>query len=223
LIRTLTTLDVSFVIQKISTSIHEKLAYLTELDSILGDGDHGSNLDRGFGEVRKRLAGFSNNDIGTLFEITGSTLLASVGGASGPLYGTIFQKAGRVCKGQTEIGIKEVALLLQNAEKGIVTLGGASVGDKTMLDSLHPAAEAAKEASEKEYDLVRAFELISSRSEEGLEATKNLVSRKGRASYLGERAKGHYDVGAASFCIIVRSILGSLRELDERRIFLFKS
>ena len=214
----ITTLDsgkVVIILQDISTNIHNKVEYLTELDSVLGDGDHGSNLDRGFGEVSKRVSQYDGSDVGVLLELAGSTLISSVGGASGPLYGTMFRKAGKACQGKSEIGVSDVTRMFQAAEAGIVSLGGAQVGDKTILDSLHPAAEAARVASDSGVnDLVSAFEKITSSAEAGLESTKNLVASKGRASYLGERGIGHYDVGAASFCIILRSMLETLQKID---------
>ena len=218
MMKTVRTKDLVLILQNISASIHDRIDYLTELDSVVGDGDHGSNLDRGFTEVSKRLGGYNENDIGALLELTGSTLLSTVGGASGPLYGTAFRKAGRLCKGKSEIGMLEISLMFEAAEKGIVELGAARVGDKTILDSMHPAIEAAKEVLQSgELDLVKAFEQITSRAESGLESTKQLVARKGRASYLGERSLGNYDVGAASFCVMLRSALETLRDLDRTR------
>jgi phosphoenolpyruvate---glycerone phosphotransferase subunit DhaL len=189
--------------------------YLTELDSQLGDGDHGANMDRGFTEASKRVSEFQGKDVGSLLELVGSTLLSSIGGASGPIFGTAFRKAGRACKGKTEIRISELVEMFEAAETGVANLGGAKLGDKTMLDSLHPANEAAKKAyRDGETDLVRVMEFVTTAAESGLEETKHLAAKKGRASYLGERSIGMYDVGAASFCLILKSSLETLRRLD---------
>ncbi len=218
MIRSINSKDVTFIIESIAKRVHEKVGYLTELDSAVGDGDHGANLDRGFAEVVRRVAQSKEPDVGVILELTGATLLSSMGGASGPLYGTAFGRAGRACRGKQEIGIADISLMFQAAEQGIVSLGGAKVGDKTMLDAVHPAAEAARQAVEQgQVDLVRAFELITAGAEAGLETTKKLVSRKGRASYLGERSLGHYDVGAASFCIMVRAVFEMLKNMDVPR------
>ena len=194
------------------------MTYLTELDSELGDGDHGISLDRGFSEVRKELSGFGGSDVGAALELTGATLVSSMGGAAGPIFGAAFSSAGHAVKGRSKIGVTEVAVMFEAAETAVANLGRAKVGDKTVLDSLHPAAMAAKVASEAgESDLVRTFESIVAAANSGLETTKTLVAKKGRAMYLGERGIGTYDVGAASFCIILESVLESLHQLDVQK------
>jgi phosphoenolpyruvate---glycerone phosphotransferase subunit DhaL len=192
--------------------------YLTELDSELGDGDHGNSLDRGFSEVRRKLSGFGSTDVGAVLELAGASLVSSMGGAAGPIFGTAFSSAGHAVKGRARVGVAEVAAMFEAAESGVANLGRAKVGDKTVLDALHPAAAAAKEASDRgESDLVRAFESIVAAADSGLETTKALVAKKGRAMYLGERGIGTYDVGAASFCIMLESVLESLRRLDDEK------
>jgi len=199
-------------------SVHQKTDYLNKLDAEAGDGDHGTNLDRGFAEVNSRIVHFQDReDIGVILEETGSILISSVGGASGPLFGTAFKRAGKASKGKSSIDLKDMTRMFEAAEQGIASLGDARVGDKTMLDSLDPATEAARKAIENgEIHLLPAFESIVSSAEVGLENTKTLVAKKGRAMYLGERALGSYDVGAASFCIMLRSVLETLREIDQK-------
>jgi len=216
LLTSLSSDDIALIVRDISNNIHAKVGYLTELDSQLGDGDHGANLDRGFSEVVKKISdSYGNDDVGALLELVGTTLISSVGGASGPIFGTAFRKAGRASKGKSEITISDVVQMFEAAESGVVSLGGAKLGDKTMLDSLHPAVEAARKASQVgETDLVRAFESIVTAAEFGLETTKNLVASKGRAMYLGKRGVGMYDVGAASLCIMLRSSLDTLKRLE---------
>ncbi len=217
MIRIISATDVCLIARDISANIHEKVGYLTELDSQLGDGDHGLNLERGFRQVVERLAPIQESDVGSILEMIGSTLLSSVGGATGPLYGTAFKRAGRSCRGKTEIGISEITQIFEAAEEGIMSIGGAKPGDKTILDALHPASEAARIAARRgERDLVRAFDEMVSAAELGLEGTKSLVAVKGRASYMKERGIGHYDVGAASFCIMLRSTLETLRRINKQ-------
>jgi len=189
--------------------------YLTVLDSELGDGDHGVSLDRGFSEVRRALSGFGGADVGAVLEHAGASLVSSMGGAAGPIFGTAFSSAGHAVRGRTSVGVAEVAAMFEAAESAVANLGMAKVGDKTVLDALHPAAAAAKEASDEgESDLVKAFESIVAAANSGLETTKALVAKKGRAMYLGERGIGTYDVGAASFCIMLESVLETLRKWD---------
>jgi phosphoenolpyruvate---glycerone phosphotransferase subunit DhaL len=217
LLKTIDVAQTGDVIRGISVKIQSSLQYLTQLDSLVGDGDHGSNLDRGFSEAVQKLSSFKTNDVGAMLELVGSTLLSSIGGASGPIYGTAFRKAGRVVRGKENIGARDVAQMIQAAEQGIATIGGAKLGDKTILDSIHPASEAALEASTRgEEDLVRLFEVMTAAAESGLEATKYLTAKKGRAMYLGDRSVGIYDVGAASFCLMIRSALESIKQIDAR-------
>lgn len=210
--------DVVFIIQRISGAIHTKAGFLSELDADVGDGDHGTNMDRGFNEVSHRLSGFKDNDIGTILEETGTVLISSVGGASGPLFGTLFRRAGRAVKGKSSISLNDIRTMFESGEKGVMSLGGAKVGDKTMLDVLDPAARAASRAVHGgETDLVKSFESIVSAADSGLESTKSLVATKGRAMYLGDRTRGKYDVGAFSLFVILKSVLETLREIDGNR------
>jgi len=189
--------------------------YLTELDSQLGDGDHGRNLDRGFSEVRRALLNAGGTDIGEILELTGASLVSSIGGASGPIFGTAFSSAGHAVKGKSKVGMADVVAMLEAAETAVGSLGGAKVGDKTLLDSLHPAAVAARRRlQEGDSDLVGAFEYIVGAANSGLETTKGLVAKKGRAMYLGDRGLGTPDVGATSLCIMLESALDFLRRLD---------
>ena len=202
------------VLLDMAESVRSNVDYLTKLDSQLGDGDHGYNLERGFAQVRASLSGFKGDDVGALLESIGNTLMSSMGGASGPLFGAAFSAAGRAVKGK-EVRVIDVAAMLEAAEREVVSLGAAKVGDKTMLDSLHPAAVAARKASAEGSDMVAAFASIVAAAESGLESTKGLVAKKGRAMYLGERGVGAYDVGAASVCVILRSALETLKRMNE--------
>lgn len=168
--------------------------------------------------MRRDLSNFSGNDVGAVLELAGASLVSSMGGASGPLFGTAFSSAGRSVKGKSKVGVAEVVAMLEAAESAVAGLGGAKVGDKTLLDSLHPAIIAARKILEEgDPDLVRAFEAIVAAANSGLEGTKALVAKKGRAMYLGERGLGTPDVGAASVCLMLESALDSLRRLDEEK------
>lgn len=165
---------------------------LTDLDAAIGDADHGLNMQRGFARVRETLPEAA--DVGTLLKSTGMTLLSTVGGASGPLYGTLFLKAAPVAGDRSELTWPEFRQALRAGVEALAARGRAVPGDKTMLDALLPAVEADGPAQAAEA------------AEAGAKATIPLVARKGRASYLGERSAGHEDPGAASAALLFRAL-----------------
>jgi phosphoenolpyruvate---glycerone phosphotransferase subunit DhaL len=181
--------------------------YLTQLDAAIGDGDHGTNMDRGFAAVEKALAG-QNGDLppGRLLIVAGKTLVSTVGGASGPLWGSALRAAGRSLGDAETFGGPELSGALDAAIAAVVDLGAASPGDKTMVDALMPASEALKRAIESDLPLDAAIAAASEAAEEGARATVPLLARKGRASYLGERSIGHQDPGATSAALILRAL-----------------
>ena len=185
--------------------------HLTELDSAIGDADHGINMSRGFGKVREKLASGTYGDLGAVFKDVGMTLMSSVGGASGPLYGTLFMRMSMKLAGRQEADVSSLAGALEEGLRGIVALGKAQLQDKTMVDALTPAVEALKQASDDGADLCGALESAVAAAQSGMEATVPLVARKGRASYLGERSAGHQDPGATSTFLILSTLLGSLK------------
>ncbi len=185
--------------------------HLTELDSAIGDADHGINMSRGFGKVREKLASGTYGDLGAVFKDVGMTLMSSVGGASGPLYGTLFMRMSMKLAGRQEADVSSLAEALEEGLRGIVALGKAQLQDKTMVDALTPAVEAMKKASDDGADLCGALESAVAAAQSGMEATIPLVARKGRASYLGERSAGHQDPGATSTFLILSTLLGSLK------------
>jgi phosphoenolpyruvate---glycerone phosphotransferase subunit DhaL len=167
--------------------------YLTELDQAIGDGDHGINLARGFNELAKKLEGSEYTDIGSLFKDAGMVLLSKVGGASGPLYGTVFIKAATVLKDKSEITFKELTAALSEGLEGLKIRGKATLEDKTMLDVWIPAVEFLNgQANSPDWDSL--IQLTSNK----MDQTKEFEAKKGRASYLGQRSVGHIDPGAAS-------------------------
>lgn len=186
--------------------IHEHRERLTELDAAIGDADHGFNLDRGFAAVVEALPPHGDSDAGTVLQLAGMRLIATVGGASGPLYGTAFRRAGRLVEGRQTLNSGEVLAILHAFLEGIKAMGKAEPGDKTMVDALTPAVAALEAALAEELDLVAALGRAAEAALAGASATIPLVARRGRASYLGERSAGHQDPGATSAALIVRAL-----------------
>jgi phosphoenolpyruvate---glycerone phosphotransferase subunit DhaL len=209
--------DVVKILDEITSEIVRSKELLTELDSVGGDGDHGVNLERGFLKVRTQLLQLGTNpDIGAILSGVGATILATVGGATGSLYGASFMKAGAACRGKTEIKATDVPTIFNAALNAMKDLGGAKAGDKTMLDVMIPAAEAASKTSLENSDLVYLFSQCAKAAREGLESTKSLAAKKGRAMYLGERTVGHYDVGAMSLCLMIESTARTISNLGAK-------
>ena len=176
---------------------------LTALDTAIGDGDHGLNIQRGFHKAVEKLHGQEGQDLGSLAKTTGMTLLSSVGGASGPLYGTLFLKAAPALNGKTDLDTATLAQAIADGVAGLAARGQAVVGDKTMIDVWQPAAAALQQAAADGADLAMASAKAAAVAQEAAESTIPLVAKKGRASYLGERSAGHKDPGAASSAIIL--------------------
>lgn len=186
------------IIQAIAKKIEAEKDFLTELDNEIGDGDHGINMARGFKGVEEKLPSLAGKDIGDILKGVGMQLVSTVGGASGPLYGTAFMKAGAALKGKTEIDGADLVAALEAAIGGIQMRGKAQEGEKTMLDSLCPACKALKEGLAGGKDLHAALADAVAAAAKGVEYTKTIIATKGRASYLGERSIGHQDPGATS-------------------------
>jgi dihydroxyacetone kinase-like protein len=178
--------------------------YLTQLDAAIGDGDHGINMRRGFDAVGKALSGQSDGTPpGRLLIVAGKTLVATVGGASGPLWGSALRRAGRALGDAGSFDGRQFALAVDAAIEGVVELGAAAPGDKTMIDALLPAARALHEALDADEPFEQAARAAAAAARAGAEATVPMRARKGRASYLGERSIGHQDPGATSAAIIL--------------------
>lgn len=186
--------------------LQENRDYLTQLDAAIGDADHGINMERGLQAVVARLPAATETDIGSLFKLVGATLVSNVGGASGPLYGTAFLRAGSALLGKHELSTPEYIVLLETAVEGIQARGRAHQGEKTMLDALTPALAAAREAQAAGLELAEVARRASEAAEEGMKATIELVATKGRASYLGQRSAGHQDPGATSSWLLLKSL-----------------
>jgi phosphoenolpyruvate---glycerone phosphotransferase subunit DhaL len=192
-------------VRAFSSSVAENKDYLTKLDQAIGDADHGINMDRGMTAVLAKLDGLEGDDIGALFKTVGMTLVSTVGGAAGPLYGTLFLQMGMATAGKSELEAEDWAAALDAAVQGVQMRGKAEPGDKTMVDALIPARDAFSAAVAEGAPFEEALRRSAQAAEEGMQATIPLVARKGRASYLGERSAGHQDPGATSSHLFVKT------------------
>ena len=193
-------------LERIADVLHENAQYLTQLDSPIGDADHGVNMDRGFTAVRAKFPSMAAMDMATQLRTVGSTLVSTVGGASGPLYGTAFLRAGGAVAGKENIEATDVVAMLEAFLGGIVARGKAKPGEKTMVDALTPALATAKEALGQGANLAELTARAAAAAEEGMKATIPMLATKGRASYLGERSIGHQEPGATSSWLMLRSL-----------------
>jgi dihydroxyacetone kinase-like protein len=196
-------------LRDLAKTLHENAAYLTELDSAIGDADHGSNMDRGFAAVVAVLDETSFESVDELLKKAGMTLVSKVGGASGPLYGTFFLRFGGALTG-LEVTPASIGEALKAGVGGILARGKAEVGDKTMYDAWAPALEAYDAAVAGGSDLAGALGAAAGAAAKGRDSTTPLVARKGRASYLGERSAGHQDPGATSTTMLLESAARTL-------------
>ena len=179
-----------------AASVDREADHLTALDSAIGDADHGSNMQRGFKAVTAALERDAPDAPGKILMLVGRTLISTVGGASGPLYGTLLRRTGKALGDAPEVSETELAEALRTGVDAVMQLGGASPGDKTMIDALLPAVDA----------LGGGFAAARAAADEGALATIPLQARKGRASYLGERSIGHQDPGATSSALLVAAL-----------------
>lgn len=191
-------------------AVHDQRDYLTQLDAAIGDADHGTNMDRGFTAVVEKLAELDDVPPGKVLTTAGSTLVSTVGGASGPLWGMALRRAGRALGDAEEFDGAQFADALDAALAGIVELGAAEEGDKTMVDALGPATRALRERLDGGGSFDEAVAAARQAAEDGMRATVPLQAQKGRASYLGERSIGHQDPGATSTALIIAALEDSL-------------
>jgi phosphoenolpyruvate---glycerone phosphotransferase subunit DhaL len=192
-------------IEAIAAALSDQADHLTQLDSAIGDADHGVNMRRGFAAVVAALAGFEPATVGDVFVKTGTTLISSVGGASGPLYGSAFRAIGKSLSGHS---VDSVQLLvgLRDGLAATQRLGAAVPGDKTMVDAYAPAVAAFERELQRGGTLASAAARAADAAEDGMRATSPLQARKGRASYLGARSIGHQDPGATSTALVFRAL-----------------
>jgi len=197
-------LDITWAVDWVRRSaqvISDHRVELLTLDREIGDGDHGENMDRGFTAVGTKLAGATPSAPGEVLKTVATTLMSTVGGAAGPLYGTAFLRGSKAADGALDAG--GVAAVLEAALEGIQARGKAEPGEKTMVDAWLPAAQAARSAAEGGSGPVEALRAAADAAAAGAEATEPMVARKGRASYLGDRSAGHRDPGAQSSALLL--------------------
>ncbi len=198
------------IIREMAAAMEENKQHLTKLDSEIGDGDHGNNMHRGFQAVLERLESTDAETPADVLKAVSSALISKVGGAAGPLYGTAFLRASSVLANKEEVSAEDAAEAIEAALGGIKQRGKAEPEDKTIVDALEPAAKAAKDTTGG--SVAEVFRAAAGAAGEGVEATKDLVARKGRASYLGERAVGYQDPGATSTHLLLDAAARSLEE-----------
>ncbi len=202
-------------IEGVAARIKEHRDELVQLDSAIGDADHGINMDRGFTTVLEKLPTVADKDIGTILKTVGMTLVSTVGGASGPLYGTAFIRAGMALVDRYELSPAEVVAAIEAALEGIQARGKAQRGEKTMVDALGPGVDVLKEAQASGEDFVPALRRSVAAVEAGMKATIPMLATKGRASYLGPRSIGHQDPGATSTYYIAQVLLETVEGIQE--------
>lgn len=180
--------------------------FLTRLDTEIGDADHGLNMNRGFNKVVEKLPSVADKDIGFILKNTGMTLLSSVGGASGPLFGTFFIRAAQAANAKQSLDLAELHQMMQEGVEGVVMRGKAEPGDKTMCDVWWPVVESLGQSAQQQSSVAEALLRASERAEQAVEGTIIMQARKGRASYLGERSIGHQDPGATSVMLMIKTL-----------------
>ena len=196
--------DTIEMVKQVALSIIDSEPLLTDADRNLGDGDHGLGMERGMKAVIEKIESSSFNQISDVFKSAGMAMMSSMGGASGALFGTLFRNGGKALDGEESLNSEGLKSFLNAANEGVKSRGGASPGDKTMIDALEPAAqEASENISLPLYELIS---LVSQAADRGKEESKDMIATMGRAKTLGERSLGHPDAGACSVAIILKSM-----------------
>lgn len=203
--------------ESVIAAIRANAALLSEIDGAVGDGDHGINMSKGFGLAAEKLAvsaraGTPAGLSGGL-AVIGTTLLTEIGGAMGPLYGTFFRAMAKACREVERIDAATFELMLTRAQEGVIALGNAKVGDKTMLDTLAPAVSAFSESRRNGLDFADALCAVMKAAEEGKDSTRDMTARLGRSSRLGERSRGTLDAGAVSCWLILTAMCQAIMDL----------
>jgi len=190
-------------------TIEEHKDYLSELDGAIGDGDHGVNMAKCFRLVRAKLDETPDEDFETIIKNVAMVVLNSVGGAMGALYGTFFMRLAQASAGKKELGVNELMEMFQAAEQGILEIGQAKVGDKTLVDTLYPAVRSLEKDAKDGEALESALANLDQAAKGGMEGTKDMVAKMGRASRLGERTRGHQDAGATSCYLMINAMVSA--------------
>ncbi len=198
--------EVAAIVKKIAVRIIEEKQFLTELDNAIGDGDHGINMARGFEAVLSKLDSEAYQTPSDVFKVVAMTLISTVGGSAGPLYGTAFLNMSKATAAKTEIYINDFIEAVKSGAEGVSMRGKSTEGEKTMLDSMFPAVRAMQNEANKGESHARIIEAGWTAAASGVEYTKTIAATKGRASYIGERSIGHQDPGATSFTIMLEEV-----------------
>ncbi|HHX68773.1 MAG: dihydroxyacetone kinase subunit DhaL [Miniphocaeibacter sp.] len=202
--------NIKNIIINIGNTMEENKSFLSELDAAIGDGDHGHNMAKGFNLVIEDFKNNEYDDLGLLFKKVAMLLISNVGGASGPLYGTAFMELSKEFSGRDELNVLDLEKILELSLKGIKLRGKAELDDKTIVDSLQPAYLSVKKDLENNESETQILENMVIAAEKGVEHTKEIIAKKGRASYLGERSIGHQDPGATSTYLMLKVIKDSI-------------
>lgn len=210
MIETISTTLMLQALESMCDTIEDEKDYLSDLDGAIGDGDHGVNMAKCFREVKIKLAASSAEDVGTLFKDVGMVVLNSVGGAMGALYGTFFLKLSQESAGKSDVNLSDLVAMFQTGEQGILDIGKANPGDKTLIDTLSPAVRAIEAAEKEGKTLAEALADFKQAAKKGMESTRDMLAKIGRASRLGERTIGHQDAGATSCYFILRSLASAV-------------
>jgi phosphoenolpyruvate---glycerone phosphotransferase subunit DhaL len=206
----LNTQDWINIFKKIADEVETSKDHLNELDGAIGDGDHGVGMSIGFRAIRETVGKYTGNEsLEQLFKELGRVFLSAVGGAIGPLIGTMFMDSGKIFAGKNAVGVAEFKQMMGAMENAIIRRGKAELGDKTILDALHPAVESVSEYEGE--SLSEVMKIAAKASGEGAKNTANLISKRGRSSRLGERTMGHQDAGATSMALIFKTMSDSVQ------------
>jgi phosphoenolpyruvate---glycerone phosphotransferase subunit DhaL len=200
------------IVERMIAVIRENRAYLSEIDGAIADGDHGVNMDKGFGLVAKEIDG-KQMSMSDALKTLGRTLVMEIGGSMGPLYGSMFRQMARASRDAAEVTAQTLAAMLEAASEAVRELGDAKPGDKTMVDTLAPAVTAAREAADAGADLSAAVDAMIAAAERGWKSTEDMVAKIGRSARLGERSRGTLDAGATSCYLLLKSMGETMVEL----------
>lgn len=202
----------AIIIENLITTIQENKQYLSDIDGLIGDGDHGINMNKGFQLCKAELKK-NPGDLAHSAKVLSKILMMKIGGSMGPLYGKMFRGFATELEGKNQIGIEEFGNALNAMLTSVQSISPAQPGDKTLVDTLHPAVLAYRKAAAEDKDFEEALEIMKSEAIKGRDSTKDMVAKLGRASRLGERSRGVLDAGATSCCLILESMAGSIKEL----------
>lgn len=199
------------MIKRINDTLQENKIFLSKLDSVIGDGDHGISISKGFLNAVEKIEQQQPENISDLLKLAGNSISVIIGGVTGPVFGTFFSEMGRSIEADKDfVDLNDLNIMFESALEKIMKIGGAKPGDKTMVDALFPAVQVLKESSSKGCSIKEAFSLMVSAAKKGAESTSNMVAAKGRARYAGERSIGYEDAGANTIHLIIKAMYESI-------------